>query len=354
MALYVGIPKSTVASSTIKLSQLAGALGAQLRGDGMRTIHGMATLDQAGERELSFGDGPGAREALGNTRAGAVLLAEKLAPLCSVDCLVVDDARLAYAKASQYFALPAPPPSIHASAVIDPSAQLAPDVHIGPLCHIAAGASIGERSVLESGAVIGCDARIGADCRIGPHAVISHGCQLGERTSIGSGSVIGGDGFGFAWAGKERRWEKIAQLRRVVVGADVTIGALSTIDRGALVDTRIGDGVKIDSHVHFGHGVEVGGHCAFAGLSAVGGSTHFGRWCRVGGGCAISGHLNIGDGVTITGRSSVMRDVPAGATIGSMVPASNMSGWLRTVALLPRLSALFRRVTALEQRPRAG
>ncbi len=335
------------------LSQLAAMLDAQLRGDGGCTIHGIAALDRAGAAELSFCDSIRTQEALERTNAGAVLITEQLVPLCRVNCLIVSDVRLAYAKASQYFAPPMPQLGVATSATIDPSAQLATDVQIGPHCHIAANAHIGARTVLESGAVIGCDSRIGADCHIGPHAVISHGCQLGERSSVGSGSVIGGDGFGFAWAGEEQRWEKIAQLGRVIIGDDVVIGTLNTIDRGALNDTIIGNDVKTDSQVHIAHGVEVGAHCAFAGHVVVAGSSHFGPGCMIGGRSAINGHLTIGAGASITGCSNVMRDVPPGAKISSVLPAMGATKWWRSVALWERLPELFRRMHALERRAEA-
>ncbi len=350
MALYIGVSEAISPLPTITLSQLTSTLGAQLRGDGALCIGGMASLDQASEQQLSFCTSSRDQERLQHTRAGAVLLTDQLAPLCNTACIIVDDVRLAYAKASQHFSPTLPPPSVHASAVIDPTAQLADSAHVGPLCHIAAGAFIGERAVLESGAIIGCDSHIDDDCHIGPHAVICHGCQLGKRTSIGSGSVIGGDGFGFAWVNAERRWEKIAQLGRVLIGDDVEIGSLSTIDRGALDDTTIGNGVKIDNQVHLGHGVQVGDHCAFAGNTTVAGSTRFGSWCRIGGGAIINGHLDIGAGASITGSSSVMRDIPERATVGSVIPASDMRKWLRTTTLLPRLQDLFRRVSTIEQR----
>jgi len=330
----------------LTLGDIADRLGVECRGDRQRSIRGLATLGSAGEDQLSFLANPRYAELLARTGAGAVLLAPEQAEHCPVDCLVTEEPYLAYARASHWFdRAPRPPAGIHPSAVVAESARLGEGVSIGAMCVVGEGAELASGVVLGPGCLIGEHCRIGEDSRLQARVTLYHGVRLGRRCLLHSGAVLGADGFGFAQ--DEGEWVKIAQLGGVVVGDDVEIGANTTIDRGALEDTRIGNGVIIDNLVQVAHNVVIGDHTAIAGCVGIAGSTRIGRYCTVAGGAGLVGHIDIADHVHISGMTRVSKSIdrPGSWTSGTAMQETRQ--WRRNAARFARLDELARRVNAL-------
>lgn len=247
---------------------------------------------------------------------------------------------------------PEPPaPGVHPSAVVEPGAQLGPQVAVGALAFVGAGARLGPRARLWPGAYVGAASVLGADCSIGPGAVIAERCTLGERVLVHPGAVIGADGFGFR-QDRQGRHIKIPQVGVVELGDDVEIGANTTIDRARFGSTRIGRGTKIDNLVQIGHNCVIGEHCAFAGCTAVAGSVTFGDRVLMGGHCGVNGGVTIGAGARINGGTIIVEDIEPGLAVGGD-PARPVAEWRREVVARLRLPELVKRVRALEERPDA-
>jgi UDP-3-O-[3-hydroxymyristoyl] glucosamine N-acyltransferase len=333
----------------VSLGELAARLGALLKGDPEALIDGVASLERAGPGELTFLSQPQYRVHLPGTRAGAVILAPEHAPGCPVPALIVDNPYLAYARACAIL-FPEEPavPGIHPTAVVDAGALVHKSASVGPLCVVEAGCEIGESAVIGPGCILARDCRIGAHSRLIARVTLGSGTWLGQRVRIHPGAVLGADGFGFADAGGS--WEKIPQLGRVTVGDDVEIGANTTIDRGALGDTVIEEGAKLDNLIQVAHNVRIGAHTAIAGCVGIAGSTRIGRHCAIGGGAGIIGHLEIADRVTITAMTFVTRSIAEPGVYGSGVPHAPVRDWHRSLARLHRLDDLARRVSNLERR----
>lgn len=301
--------------------------------DSVWRAKGLASLSQAGPDEISFCAGPRHEAALATTRAGAVLLKEGAranAP-AGTRILIAPDPNLAFARLGALLypdALrPAEPGAagIAPSASIDRSARLEPGVAVAPAATIGRCAEIGTGTVIGPHAVIGEYVRIGRDCTIASHVTIGH-ALIGDRVIIHAGARLGQDGFGFVPGRRGHR--KIAQLGRVIIQDDVEIGANATIDRGALDDTMVGEGTKIDNLVHIAHNVVIGRHCFVAAQSGIAGSTVVGDFVAIGGQAGISGHLAIGRNARIAGQSGVVRDVPMGLAVAGS-PAGPAGAWLR-------------------------
>jgi UDP-3-O-[3-hydroxymyristoyl] glucosamine N-acyltransferase len=263
--------------------------------------------------------------------------------------VIVDDAYVAYARLSRWFESMLAPldrgPRIHPSAVIHPAARLGSGVEVGACATIAAGARLGDRTVVGPHCVVGAEATVGADARLHPNVTVYAGVSIGARAIVHAGTVIGADGFGFAPS--PSGWEKIAQLGSVRIGDDVEIGANCAIDRGALDDTVIGDGCKIDNLVQIGHNVRIGRHTVIAGCTGIAGSAVIGSDCRIGGGVGIAGHIEICDGAVIGGFSLVERSVTEPGFYTGAWPLQGHAQWERTAATLKRLPELRRQVRAL-------
>nr|MBO2509494.1 UDP-3-O-(3-hydroxymyristoyl)glucosamine N-acyltransferase [Gammaproteobacteria bacterium] len=332
------------------LGQLAERLGATLRGAADKPISGLATLQEAGPDQLSFLANPQYRKFLADTRAGAVLLTPADAEGYAGDALLIDNPYLAYARLSHLFDRKpqAVPGQIHPSAVIAADAQVDPS------------ASIGAYAVIESGAQIGPGVSIGAHCFIGARSVIGeggwlaprvtlyHDVKIGKRVVIQSGAVIGGEGFGFA---KEQgAWQKIAQIGGVTIGDDVEIGANTTIDRGALSDTLIGNGVKLDNQIMIAHNVQVGDHTAMAACCGISGSAKIGKHCMLAGGVGLVGHIEICDGVFITGMTMVTRSITEPGAYSSGTAMQPAAEWKKSAARIRQLDDMARRLQQLEKR----
>ncbi|MBZ2188394.1 UDP-3-O-(3-hydroxymyristoyl)glucosamine N-acyltransferase [Alcanivorax sp. JB21] len=333
---------------TYTVAQLAEELGAELIGDGTAQVRGLGTLKSAAPDQLAFLANPRYRPQLAATRAAAVLCTAEAQADCPVPALVVKDPYLAFARLSGHFdPTPVAAPGVHPRAVIAPDAVLSDNVSIGPNVVIEAGVRIGAGAVIMANCVVGAGCELAEQVTLFPNVTIYHGVSIGPRTIIHAGSVIGADGFGYAFG--EGRWNRVAQVGAVRIGADVEIGANVTVDRGAIDDTVIGNGVILDDQVHLGHNVTVGDHTALAGKVGVSGSTRIGSYCMIGGAAGLAGHLEIGDKVMILGMTLVSKSISEPGTYGSSLTVDRQARWQRNAARFRHLDDLFRRVRKLEQ-----
>jgi UDP-3-O-[3-hydroxymyristoyl] glucosamine N-acyltransferase len=312
------------------LADIVAHFGGELKGDGSRVVTGLATLEAATPGQLSFLANPKYRSKLAATRAGAVILAAETLAACPGDAIVTPQPYLYFARVSQWLAAgQAPAPGIHPSAVVE--APLPPSVSVGAHCWIGADVDIGENSVLY------------------PGVMIYPGCRIGRRAIVHSGAVIGADGFGFAREATGE-WVKIAQTGRVVIGDDVEIGANTTIDRGALEDTVIEDGVKLDNQIQVGHNVRIGAHTAIAGCVGIAGSARIGARCTIGGAAVILGHLELADDVHVAAGTLVGKSIARPGNYTGIVPFMAHDEWQKNFARLRHLDAQADKIRALEKR----
>ncbi len=323
---------------SLRLGVIVASLGGNLFGDPERLIEGLAPLQTAAARHISFLSHPKYQNQLAASAAGCVIVSAEFETLARErgDCIVAAQPYLYFARLTQLWKRSSDsvrPPGIHPSAVVDPAAQIHPSAHIGPLCVIERGASIGADTVLKSRVTVGEECRIGARCL------------------LHSGVVIGADGFGFA--PNEGTWEKIEQLGAVVVGDDVEIGANTCIDRGALDNTVIEDGVKLDNLIQIGHNVRVGAHTAMAGCVGVAGSADIGAHCTVGGGAIVLGHLSLAEGVNISAASVVTRSIRKPGHYTGMFPIDENTNWEKNAAAVKQLASLRERIRTLESQVKA-
>lgn len=332
----------------LTLAALAEELGAELHGDGAVMLSGLGTLKSAGPGDLTFLANPRYRNYLEQTRASAVLCTPDQVAACPGAALAVADPYLAFARASQHFdRTPRAQPGIHPSAVVAPDAQVDASASVGPHAVIEEGAEVGPGAVVMANAYVGAGSVLGTQVRIWPNVTIYHGVRLGARCVVHAGTVIGADGFGFAPS--REGWTKVAQVGGVLIGDDVDIGACTTIDRGAIEDTVIGNGVIIDNQVQIAHNVVIGDHTALAGKVGIAGSSRIGSRCLLAGAVGVSGHLEITDGVQVLGMSLVSRSLNQPGVYASGQPVDEHGSWRRNTVRLRQLDALFRRVKALEK-----
>jgi UDP-3-O-[3-hydroxymyristoyl] glucosamine N-acyltransferase len=336
------------------LGEIAACAGACLRGgDAATRVTGVATLQHAQPGQISFLINPRYRQYLRTTQASAVILSQQDADACAVPVLIAANPHVSYARVAALFE----PRSvrlqgIHPSAIVNPAAQVAETAWIGPHGTVEAGAIIESRVFVGPNCVIGERARLGADTCLVARVCICHDVQLGQRVLIHPGAVIGSDGFGFA--NDNGRWLKIPQLGSVQLGDDVEIGANTTIDRGALEDTVIETGVKLDNQIQVGHNVHIGAHTIMAGCVGIAGSTRIGRYCAVGGGVGISGHLEIVDQVQITAGSGVANSITQPGIYSSGLTVEPNRLWNKINARLRQLDDLARRLIALEKKQQSN
>lgn len=331
------------------LGEIASALGAELRGDPDVRVSGLATLQAAGPGQISFLANPSYARYLAETRASAVIASAANAKDAPTNVLLLDNPYLGYARLSHWFdPAPVASPGVHPTAVIDPSATLAEDACIGPNVVVEAQADIGEKVVIGAGSFIGARSRIGAGTVIRPRVTLAHDVLIGQRCHILSGAVIGSDGFGFA--NEKGVWHRIAQLGRVVLGDDVEVGANTTIDRGAIDDTVIGNGVKLDNLIQIAHNVCIGDHSAMAAMVGIAGSTRIGRHCVFGGASGVAGHLEIADQVHLTGMTLVTGDIREPGVYSSGTSADTNRQWRKNAVRFRQLDALARRIKELEKK----
>ena len=329
------------------LAELAAMLGAELRGDPALEIRGVHTLAAAGSDQLAFLANPRYAGELQQTRAGAVLLRPADADGFAGNALLLANPYLAYARVAGLFdRTPRAAAGIHERAVVSASARVDASAAIGACAVIGDEVEIGAGTVIEPGVVIQARSRIGRDCRIRANAVVYHDCVLGDRVNVHSGAIIGSDGFGFA--NDRGRWEKIAQIGRVVIHDDVDIGANTTIDRGALDDTVIHRGVIIDNQVHLAHNVVIGEFTAIAGCVGIAGSSRIGAYCVLAGGVGVAGHLEICDKVQFTGMTMVTKSIKEPGSYSSGTGMELTPNWRKTAARLRNLDDMARRLRELE------
>jgi len=333
------------------LGAIAEALRGRLIGDANLIIHKLSPVGSAAPGELSFVSHARYARQIDTTQASALLVPPALAEAAQARgaCIVVDDAYLAFARLTQWWrqrheALP--PPRLHPQASIDPSATLGLGVDVGPFAVIEAGARIGDGARIGAHAVVGRDSVVGEGTVLHPRVVIGARCMVGARGVLHPGVVIGADGFGFA--PHQGQWVKIEQLGAVRIGDDVEIGANTCIDRGALDDTVIGNGVKLDNLIQIGHNVQVGENTAMAGCVGVAGSATIGANCTVGGGAVVLGHLSLADGVHISAASVVTRSILRPGQYTGMFPIDDNAAWEKNAASLKQLNRLRERLKAVE------
>lgn len=336
---------------TFTLEELAGRLSARLVGDPDLRISGLGSLSSAGPGDISHLSSPAYRRYLGDTRASAVILAEPDLALWEGAALVVANPYLAFARVSQLFArLPELAQGVHPGAQVDASATVSALAHVGP------GVVVGPRSRIDANARLYANVVVGEDCHVGedsvlmPNVVLYGAVVLGPRCIVHSGAVVGADGFGFT-PGEGGRLETIAQLGGVTIGADVSIGACTTIDRGALDDTVIEDGVKIDNQVQIGHNCHIGAHSVICGCVGIVGSTRIGRHCVLAGGVGVGGDrpIEIADQVVVSGMTHVSTSISKpGVYSGGVLHGPNLA-WKKNALRFGRLDELYRRVARLER-----
>lgn len=332
-----------------RLDELAARLGGEVLGDGSVVVRRVATLDQAGEGDLSFLANPKYLSRLKSSHAAAVIVGESARDLLSDRTRIVTrDPYLYFARVAQLFNPPAPvTPGVHPLAAV--AAAIPASCSIAAGATVGEGAELGENVVIGPGSHIGAGARIGDGTRIAPGVTIYSDCVIGRDCLIHSGAVIGSDGFGFARE-RDGSWVKIPQVGRVVIGDDVEIGANTTIDRGALDDTVIGKGVKIDNQIQIGHNVRIGDYTAIAGCVGIAGSTQIGARCMIGGQAGIIGHLTIADDVVISAGTLVTKSIHKPGVYTANLPVQPHADWVKNFAHLRHLDGLAARIRALEQR----
>jgi UDP-3-O-[3-hydroxymyristoyl] glucosamine N-acyltransferase len=319
----------------LRLGSIVDALGGVLHGSAALEITGLAPLETATPADISFLSNPRYQQQLAASSAGCVIVGDAMraAAVARGACIITDQPYLYYARLTQLWKRThgggGSPAGVHASAVVDPTAQVHPSASIGPLCVVEKGASIGAGSVLKSRVTLG------------------EGCSIGQRCIVHAGVVIGADGFGFAPS--DAGWEKIEQLGAVRIGDDVEIGANTCIDRGALQDTVIEDGVKLDNLIQIGHNVHIGEHTALAGCVGVAGSATIGAHCTVGGGAVVLGHLSIADNVHISAASVVTRSIAKPGHYTGLFPLDENAVWEKNAASLKQLHSLRERLKNLER-----
>ena len=331
------------------LAQLAERLNASLSGDANLVVTGLAALQDAGADQLSFLANPQYRKYLASARAGAVLLTPADAEAFAGNALIVANPYLAYCQLSHLFdRKPIAFAGIHPSAIIAADAQIDPCASIGPGVVIESGVRIAAGVTLGAHCVIGARSQIGEGGWLAPRVTLYHDVCIGRRVVIQSGAVIGGEGFGFA--NEKGVWQKIAQIGGVSIGDDVEIGANTTIDRGALADTIIGNGVKLDNQIMIAHNVQIGDHTAMAGCVGISGSTKIGKHCMIAGGVGMVGHIEVCDHVFVTGMTMVTRSITEPGAYSSGTAMQPAAEWKKSVARLRQLDDMARRLQQVEKR----
>ena len=321
---------------TITSGDLIKQLGGELIGDSNILINSVASLESANKDSVSFFNNPKYLDLLKNTKAALVILNKESCALHAGACIVVDNPYLYFAKISRLLnPIKILKKEIHKSAIIHPTCKLGKDIYIGPNVIIEENVSIADGVTVHAGVIIESDNVIGANSTIHPNVVIKTNTIIGKNCTLYAGAVIGSDGFGYA---KDNdKWLAIPQIGKVVLGDNVDIGSNSTIDRGALDDTIISSGVKIDNLVQIGHNCIIGENTIIAGCVGIAGSAKIGKNCAIGGAAMILGHLSITDNVTISPGSMITRSIKNPGTYTALMPFQDHEAWLKTAAKIRRL-----------------
>jgi UDP-3-O-[3-hydroxymyristoyl] glucosamine N-acyltransferase len=333
----------------IAVGELAEKLGLEFSGDSTRPIAGVATLIAAQSTDLSFLSDKKYVSQLADTQAGVVILAPDLVDACPTACLISATPYLSYARASRLFDnAPIQAPGIHPSAIVSSDADIHPTASIGPNVVIESGVRVGERCVVAAGVHIGRDSFLGKACHIYPNVTVYHDVHLGDHCVIHAQAVLGADGFGFAQG--PQGWEKIYQLGGVRIGNRVEIGACTTVDRGALEHTVIGDGVIVDNLVQVAHNCRIGKNTAIAACVGLAGSSIIGDNCTLSGGVGVVGHLEICDNVHVTAMSMVTKSISEPGSYSSGTPLSLTRDWRKNAVRFSQLELIQKRLLALENK----
>lgn len=333
----------------LTLAEIAAHLEAELQGDGAVEIHRLATLEEADAASLTFLANPTYRKHLATTQAGAVILQAADASAFHGNRLLHADPYLAFARLTALFdRAPRRARGIHSSAVVAADAVLGKSVTIGPNAVIGEGVTIGAHTVVGANTVVDAHCRLGEHCQLAANVTLYHDVRLGDRVIVHSGAVLGADGFGFA--NERGQWVKIHQLGGVVIGDDCEIGACTTIDRGALSDTVLGRGVKLDNHCQIAHNVRIGDHTAMAAFVGISGSTVIGRHCIFAGRAGTVGHVTICDNVVVTAASVVTKSLHQPGSYSSGVPLAKTEEWRKNAVRFNQLDRLAGRVRKLESK----
>jgi len=334
-------------SQQYSLNDIVSALGGHVVGDGSVLISRVSSIANAQAGSISFFNDSKYQKALAASKASAFIMKEAHAGLTAQPKVIVDNPYAYFAKLSAFLnPLAAVPTGVHETAVIHTSAHIPASCSVGPLVVIGENVTLGEHVVITSGCVIENDVKIAARTRLEPNVVIKHHCEIGENCHIFSGVIIGSDGFGYAEeAGK---WLKIPQVGRVVIHANVDIGANTTVDRGAIDDTIIEEGVKLDNLIQIGHNCVIGAHTVIAGCVGVAGSARIGKHCKIGGAAMILGHLEIADHVTVSPGSMITRSLMAADTYTALMPFQTHKAWLNTAAKIRHLDDFAAKIKQLE------
>ncbi|MHB8919540.1 MAG: UDP-3-O-(3-hydroxymyristoyl)glucosamine N-acyltransferase [Halothiobacillus sp.] len=338
-------------SNGLSAAEIADHVSASLLGSAERRVLSVASLSSATSRDLAYFSGPRRGVNPQQSQAGTILcrtadirlMPEQATLICvpSPQLAFIDIVEWMYPRQNAYS-------GVAASAVIHPTVKLAPNVVIGPLVVIGANCLISAGAVVGTGTILGQNVRIGEDTELVARVTVLDDCEIGARCLIQPGVVIGSDGFGLA--NDQGRWRRVPQLGRVIIGDDVDIGANTTIDRGALDDTRIANGVKLDNLIQIAHNVEIGEHSAVAGCAGLAGSSVVGKHCTLGGGVGLAGHLTLADGVHVTGMSMVTRSIHQAGVYSAGTPLDTNERWHKNAARFKQLDRIAHRVQALELR----
>ena len=332
---------------TRTLAELAQQVGGQVRGDGAVKITGIGTLQSARAGQISFLANPRYRKFLSATQASAIIVSADGAAECPGNALIVANPYVAYARIAGFFAgRRIEDAGVHATAVVSASVRLGARVTLGAHSVVGEDAVLGDDVWIGAGCVLGNNVAIGTGSRLEANITLWHDTRIGRRALIHPGVVVGADGFGLA--NDSGVWVKVPQLGCVRIGDDVEIGANTTIDRGALEDTVIEDGVKLDNLIQIGHNVHIGAHTAIAACTAIAGSAKIGKYCGIGGCVGIVGHLEIADHVQITGMSMVTRSIPEAGVYSSGTPLEPNAQWHKNFARFKHIDDMWRRIKHLE------
>lgn len=336
-------------TQTYRLGEIVERFGGELIGDGNVLISQVAPLSTAQADQIGFLANPKYRRQLQDTKAGAVILGAAERDSTTLPRILSDNPHAYFAKVSALLnPAPVETPGIHPSAAVDETALVPDSAVIGAFAFVGKGVKIGARAVIGPGCYLGQGVEVGEDSLLHPQVVVYHDCVIGKRVILHSGAVIGADGFGLAM--ENGRWLKVPQIGRVVIGDDVEIGANTTVDRGALDDTVIEEGVKLDNQIQIAHNVHVGAHTAMAGCVGVAGSAKIGRHCTVGGAGMILGHLEIADHVNVSAGTLITKSIAKAGDYTSAMPFLPHQDWLRNAARLRHLDRMAEKIGELERK----
>ncbi len=335
--------------NSLSLDEISRALGGEVVGNAATRVQRTGTLDSADATAITFLMHDRFLPALRATRAAAVVLSDLHRGVTELPRIVCANPHTYIARLTALLhPLPPDPVGIHARASVDASATLAEGVSIGANAMVGRSVRIGAGVVIGANCFVGEGVILGAGTRLWPNTVIYHGCQIGERVILHAGVVIGADGFGNAW--DEDHWVKVPQVGRVIVGNDVEIGANTTVDRGAIDDTVIEEGARLDNLIMIAHNVHIGAHTAIAACTGIAGSSRIGRHCRIGGAVGIIGHLTIADNVEIAAQTLITKSITEPGSYSGSYPFEPTRAWRRNAVQVRHLDEMAEHIKQLEKR----